>query len=168
MPERQKTTPVPQKKREQGSLPSSFPVIFGSCIVAILAIGFYFGQDLVTKTSPEIKNTGPKERLFTVTELASFDGSDSKKPIYLSILGHVFDVSLGRKHYGPGGGYHGFSGKDASRSFVTGDFTESGLAEGINDLEVEQFGTIQHWIEFYTNHKEYFPCWQIDRNLFQC
>lgn len=42
----------------------------------------------------------------------------------LSILGEVFDVSKGAKHYGRGGGYQGFTGRDASRAFVTGDFTE--------------------------------------------
>lgn len=46
---------------------------------------------------------------------------------YPSILGEVFDVSKGAKHYGKGGAYEGFTGKDASRSFVSGDFTEVGV-----------------------------------------
>lgn len=33
-------------------------------------------------------------------------------------------MSKGAKHYGKGGAYEGFTGKDASRSFVSGDFTE--------------------------------------------
>lgn len=47
-----------------------------------------------------------------------------------SILGEVFDVSNGAKHYGKGGAYEGFAGKDASRSFVSGDFTEVGVETG--------------------------------------
>lgn len=43
---------------------------------------------------------------------------------FTSILGEVFDVSKGAKHYGKGGPYEGFTGKDASRSFVSGDFSE--------------------------------------------
>jgi len=39
----------------------------------------------------------------------------------------VFDVTKGRKHYGPGGGYSFFSGRDGSRAFVSGDFTEEGV-----------------------------------------
>lgn len=35
-------------------------------------------------------------------------------------------MSKGTKHYGKGGAYEGFTGKDASRSFVSGDFTEVG------------------------------------------
>lgn len=41
-----------------------------------------------------------------------------------SIVGEVFDVSKGEKHYGKRGAYRGFTGRDASRAFVTGDFTE--------------------------------------------
>ena len=53
-----------------------------------------------------------------------FDGNDPTKPIYLAINGTIFDVSAGARMYGPGGGYHGFAGRDASRSFVTGCFAE--------------------------------------------
>ena len=57
-------------------------------------------------------------RLFTADELASSKGSSSL--LRLSILGSVFDVSKGRKHYGEGGGYAFFAGRDGSRAFVTG------------------------------------------------
>lgn len=33
-------------------------------------------------------------------------------------------MSKGKKHYGKGGAYEGFTGKDASRAFVSGDFSE--------------------------------------------
>ena len=36
------------------------------------------------------------QQVFTTAELARYDGSDSGKPIYLSIKGDVFDVTLGR------------------------------------------------------------------------
>ena len=52
-----------------------------------------------------------KVRVFTSLELKQFDGSDENKPIYLAMLGRVFDVTKGSRHYGPGGGYSFFSGK---------------------------------------------------------
>ena len=57
---------------------------------------------------------------FTADELAQYDGSDLSKPIYLAINGKVFDVSAGPKYYGKGGSYGYFSGKDASRAYITG------------------------------------------------
>ncbi len=37
----------------------------------------------------------------------------------LSVRGRVYDVSKGKKHYGPGTGYNFFTGRDATRSFLT-------------------------------------------------
>jgi predicted heme/steroid binding protein len=55
-------------------------------------------------------------------DLKAYDGTDPTKPILLAINGTIYDVSNGRKHYGPGGSYHLFAGADASRGFVTGCF----------------------------------------------
>jgi len=60
----------------------------------------------------------------TDAELAGYDGSDPNKPIYLALNGTIFDVSAGRRVYGPGGSYHVFAGKDATRGFITGCFAE--------------------------------------------
>ncbi|RKF58464.1 Membrane steroid-binding protein 2 [Golovinomyces cichoracearum] len=61
-------------------------------------------------------------RLFTDDELKAYDGTDEHKPILLAINGTVYDVTLGRRFYGPGGSYHFFAGKDASRAFVSNCF----------------------------------------------
>jgi predicted heme/steroid binding protein len=57
-------------------------------------------------------------------ELRSYDGTDPDKPIYLALNGTIYDVTAGRRLYGPGGGYHVFAGRDAARGFVTGCFAE--------------------------------------------
>ena len=43
-----------------------------------------------------------KPRRFTREELLAFDGQTPGHPIYLAVLGNVYDVSAGRKFYGPG------------------------------------------------------------------
>ena len=48
-------------------------------------------------------------RIFTKEELSQFTGANDGD-VYLAILGDVYDVTKGRKHYGVGGGYHFFSG----------------------------------------------------------
>lgn len=55
----------------------------------------------------------------TEEELKQYDGTDPEKPIYLAIDGTIFDVSASPIFYGPGGHYHHFTGKDASRAWVT-------------------------------------------------
>lgn len=60
----------------------------------------------------------------TDAELAQYDGSDINLPIYVALNGTIYDVSANPHMYGPGGSYHFFAGKDATRAFVTGCFAE--------------------------------------------
>ncbi|TAQ90372.1 hypothetical protein B7494_g1323 [Chlorociboria aeruginascens] len=64
--------------------------------------------------------SGPQQH--TDASLRAYDGSDPTLPILLALNGTIYDVSAGRRHYGPGGSYHFFAGADASRAFVTSCF----------------------------------------------
>ncbi|XP_053532907.1 neuferricin [Ictalurus punctatus] len=88
-------------------------------------------------------------RLLSQEELALYNGKEDSKGLYLAILGQVFDVEKGRKHYGPDGGYRFFTGRDASRAFVTGDFTEAGLTDDVSDLSPSQIVALYDWLAFY-------------------
>ncbi|EFQ94810.1 hypothetical protein CFE70_004352 [Pyrenophora teres f. teres 0-1] len=65
----------------------------------------------------------------TDAELALYDGSDPKKPIYLALNGTIYDVSISPSTYGPGGSYHFFAGRDAARAFLTGCFAEDSVPD---------------------------------------
>lgn len=43
-------------------------------------------------------------------ELSLYDGKEGSKGLYLAVLGQVFDVHKGHKHYGRGGAYHFMAG----------------------------------------------------------
>jgi hypothetical protein len=43
-----------------------------------------------------------KKRDFTIAQLREFDGSDSGKRLLIACNGKVFDVTRGRRFYGPG------------------------------------------------------------------
>ncbi len=60
----------------------------------------------------------------TDTELSLYNGTDPSLPLYLALNGTIFDVTAGKRMYGPGAGYHVFAGKDAARGFITGCFRE--------------------------------------------
>ena len=54
------------------------------------------------------------------------------------MLGEVFDVTKGERHYRPGQPYAFFTGRDGSRAFTTGDFTETGLTDDLTGLSADQ------------------------------
>ncbi|KAJ1506994.1 hypothetical protein HMI56_000340 [Coelomomyces lativittatus] len=110
-----------------------------------------------------------KERLFTPEELAQYDGTDLSKPIYLAVLGRVYDVTAGREYYGPEGGYHFFSGKDGGRAFATGCF-QTHLTPDVRGLTDQELQSILEWQQFYESSPKYFyigkihPPIQIDES----
>lgn len=76
------------------------------------------------------------ELLLTPAELAKYDGTDPSLPVYLALNGTIYDVSAGRRTYGPGGSYHYFAGRDATRGYVTGCFAQdtTGDLRGVEEM----------------------------------
>ena len=87
-------------------------------------------------------------RLITANELAAHSYKGPLKPVWLAIMGRVYDVSKG-KSYGEEGGYNFFTGIDGTRAFVTGEFNEEGLVETIDGLTPLEVGEIDRWTKFY-------------------
>mmetsp|Transcript_28317 Transcript_28317/g.60303 ORF Transcript_28317/g.60303 Transcript_28317/m.60303 type:complete len:255 (-) Transcript_28317:17-781(-) len=75
-------------------------------------------------------------------------GSHAKR-IWLAIRGDVFDVTEGIRFYGPEGSYRFFAGRDGSRAFATGEFSDQGLREDCDGLEPEQLWAIEQWRQRY-------------------
>lgn len=129
------------------------------------------GQEQATTEAPKISKTqtpesvtdktrwckcndpaleGKKVKLWSKEELAQFDGTDSQKGIYLAYLGIVYDVSANQQHYGKGADYNIFTGKDASRAFITGNFSHD-LHDHIGDLDEGYYDHLENWRSFYTS-----------------
>ncbi|XP_054158993.1 neuferricin-like [Oppia nitens] len=90
------------------------------------------------------------EILLTPDELARYDGSSDSRGLYLAFLGIVYDVSSGSQHYKPGGSYAFFAGKDATRAYITGDFSQAGLSDDLTSgVDVQSFDGIRTWIDLY-------------------
>ena len=96
-------------------------------------------------------------RLITINELAAHGSvNGTLRPIWLAIMGRVYDVEKGYdSHYGPKGGYNFFTGRDGSKAFVTGKFDDEGLTDDVSELTPLQLKDIEDWIHFYDKDYTY-------------
>lgn len=103
----------------------------------------------------DVKSWWPSQKtMFSETQLAKFDGTDPLKPVYLAIDGDVYDVTEGRRIYGPGGSYHTFAGRDAARAYTTGCF-QTHLTHDIRGLNEKELKSLKHWKDFFAKHEKY-------------
>uniref|UniRef100_A0A1A9ZQ67 Cytochrome b5 heme-binding domain-containing protein n=1 Tax=Glossina pallidipes TaxID=7398 RepID=A0A1A9ZQ67_GLOPL len=88
--------------------------------------------------------------LFSKEQLNEFNGVDGQ-PIYLALLGRVYDVTRDEKHYGSGWSYHFFAGRDASVAFVTADFKNYIEEEADNVLALKSPAILSliNWERFF-------------------
>lgn len=132
--------------------------MLGYVLVAVLALAvLYIPRDWSVTFGYGSKHQEPPAavRLLCSRELSLYDGREGSKGLYLAILGQVFDVHKGHKHYGPGGAYHFMAGRDASLAFVTGDFTESGLTDDVSSLSPLQVMALYDWLAFYQREYQF-------------
>ena len=93
----------------------------------------------------------------TAEELAEFDGrllpgNVDRAPLFLAILGRIYDVTAGHSFYGPGKSYHKLVGRDASRAFCTGCLEDDCLISSLDGLSPSQLREADKWIELYEHH----------------
>ncbi|XP_077532795.1 neuferricin-like [Haemaphysalis longicornis] len=145
-------------------------LIFGSAlVVALLAVAFVYFEPIPREKYPGLvrkahsavlrsakyvgsffcSSSGTAKGVFTPEELAKYDGSGDSLGLYLAVLGRVYDVSKGAEHYRPGGGYAQFAGKDASRAYITGEFTEEGLTDDLTGMSDDSLLSFTQWVDFY-------------------
>lgn len=120
-----------------------------SSVSSILKSVFDLFEHSKSASSTSTSTSTPgKVKVFSKEELAKFKG-DNGETIYLALVGKVYDVSRGRKHYGPGGGYEFFAGKDGSKAYVTGQFNSEGLVDDISELTPAEILALNDWSSFY-------------------
>jgi predicted heme/steroid binding protein len=134
-------------------------VLLGSIAAAlgamVLAAYYGFQSPSPSSAAPARSPGSPSDVLFTPAELSVYIGKNKGELIYIAIIGDVFDVTSGRKHYGPKKGYHHFAGRDATRAFATGDSDGPGLTDDVEGMNVDDLQAIAGWHEFYVGHENY-------------
>jgi predicted heme/steroid binding protein len=92
---------------------------------------------------------------YTRTELYEFGNGLDGKPILISLFGRVYDVSAGKKFYGPGGPYQNFGGHDVTYSLSTGCRTDDCLFLSVEDLDEKLMKEGKRWLSFFHLHDKY-------------
>lgn len=89
-----------------------------------------------------------KKQDFTLEQLREYDGKGKQGRILIAVNGKVFDVTKGKRFYGPGGPYGLFSGRDASRALATFSLSEDSLRDDyddLSDLNSMQLESVREW-----------------------
>ncbi len=94
-------------------------------------------------------------RDFTVAQLKEFTGTSKKFPLYVALLGDVYDVSSSSDLYGKDMPFHCYAGKDASLAMAQNScdasfFLESPLNQHqVKDLDDKVQKTLNEWIKVF-------------------
>lgn len=91
----------------------------------------------------------PKDTPISTAELAKADGIHSNK-LYVAIKGTVFDVTRNGASYGPGKGYHIFTGKDASRALAKSSLRPTDAIARWEDLTDKEKKVLDDWYYFFS------------------
>lgn len=98
-----------------------------------------------------------KRQDFTLEQLKVYDGTDKcDGRVLVAVNYKVFDVTRGKRFYGPGGPYAAFSGKDASRGLAT--FSVEGVDDhfdDLSDLTPMQMESVREWEAQFTDRYVY-------------
>ena len=93
----------------------------------------------------------PKD-YWTEEELAQYNGTqDEDGPILFAADGLVFNVYKGRNFYGPGGEYHIFAGRDATRLLARTRVEEESEEESKIPLTVAERAALAGWMFTFKN-----------------
>mmetsp|Transcript_4694 Transcript_4694/g.8858 ORF Transcript_4694/g.8858 Transcript_4694/m.8858 type:complete len:269 (+) Transcript_4694:109-915(+) len=101
-----------------------------------------------------------KLRDFTLDQLREFSDSE-KKPVYVALLGVVYDVSSSRDLYGKGAPFHCYAGRDASIAIAKQGCDEKFfLDKPLEDISDTQLSTeaqtaLKEWVKIFQTEFKY-------------
>ncbi|XP_072386500.1 membrane-associated progesterone receptor component 1 [Diabrotica undecimpunctata] len=117
------------------------------CIIGFLVYKIFKSRnnDIPVRTTV-VELPKMKKKDFTLEELRKYDGNQPDGRVLVAVNGNVFDVTKGKRFYGPGGPYAPFGGRDASRGLAT--FEVNAVTEtydDLSDLSTMEMDSIKEW-----------------------
>lgn len=132
-------------------------------LLLVTLIAFLIYKIFKSRSDNGISNVPPEPELpklrkdFTIQELKKYDGNQPDGRVLVAVNGHVYDVTKGRRFYGPGGPYAAFGGRDASRGLATFNVTSSDTEEydDLSDLDTMEMESVREWELQFKEKYEY-------------
>jgi membrane-associated progesterone receptor component len=114
-------------------------------------------SDVSTPSVPPEPQLPKIRKDFTVQELKEFDGNQPDGRVLVAVNGSVYDVTKGKRFYGPGGPYAAFGGTDASRGLATFSVVSSDKEgyDDLSDLNSMEMDSVREWELQFKEKYEY-------------
>ncbi|CAH0629075.1 unnamed protein product [Chrysodeixis includens] len=137
----------------EASSPTIWEELMSPLNIVLIAIIVYLVYKIVKSNfEGEVTVAAPPPRLpklrkdLTVAELKNYDGTQPDGRVLLAVLGTIFDVTRGKRFYGPGGPYAAFAGKDATRGLATEKVAASETEyDDCSDLTPDEIASAKEW-----------------------
>ena len=121
--------------------------------LGLIAVIVYLLYKILFQKEEEVAPPVPpkppvKKQDMTLQQLRVYDGEseESGGSICLAVNGKIFDMTRGKRFYGPGGPYAGFAGRDASRGLATFSLEPvSDEYDDLSDLQPGEMEQVQEW-----------------------
>ena len=126
---------------------------------------YYRPYPIKGRLIPSKKLPKATDNILTLADLSKHRGTEEEDvpegygaaPIYVAVLGKVYDVSFGGvTNYRPLGPYHGFAGKDASRALAKMSLDPAVVDNReISDLTESEQNVLNDWAKTFEEKKGY-------------
>lgn len=129
-------------------LSSSWVNLGLTAAIVYLLYKILFQKEQEEVAPPEPPKPQVKKQDMTVQQLRVYDGESEEcdGSICVAVNGKIFDVTRGKRFYGPGGPYSGFAGRDASRGLATFSVEPvSDEHDDLSDLKPGEMEQVQEW-----------------------
>jgi len=116
--------------------------------IVYLLYKILFQKEQEPPTPPEPPKPPVKKQDMTLQQLRVYDGESEAcdGSICVAVNGKIFDVTRGKRFYGPGGPYSSFAGRDASRGLATFSVEPvSDEYDDLSDLKPSEMEQVKEW-----------------------